>query len=431
MARKSKVHYLMDGEESACGALWEGSKEITNLLEHTSCKKCLDTMADVMAAHMEEEPEEEPEQEEQEDTTDVIYTLAPVTLDKIGSRSMGASQWLYKDDNVPEQSLRKVVVYPAHVVEQLQAYRLKVPYITFTQKGLEKAQAKGLVYRKDEEEISPIVAGIDATIATIENAIDQTAKEITMAKNTKTPKAPTTKTPTDVTQSKDALDNAIIPATKEDNGILDILRMHAERLTTKDIPQPSRLSALDAILAAPIGGATLVRNPPPQKALPLPEEKTEDAIVAAMNPGFAIHADMYKAFVQAFKQALKEEGLVIVPAHALVPMEPGCGEEEPKEEPKAHDPIGDAWGSMMDEPKVPAKPKSTLVLGPNVPKAPKAPKTPAHDIPGNNGKVPVDTIIAIQTAWKNKTATQAELAVKYGMDPKKVWFFCNRSKSLI
>lgn len=410
-----------------------------------------------------EELRQEPEEE-----IVTLYTLAPASLDKPGTLDVGG-YWLYSDDNVPEQVLREVLVDKESSVAQLQAYRLKIPYITFSEEGLQKALVKGLVYRADngvsgvafdpikaaienakkaEDTTNPIVAAIDATIAEVEEALKQTEEKITMAKKPVVKASVATKPVATITEVEHAgMPKPVtpqVPTTERTPlGVAPVTKAPARiAIVIKDepeTPETPACSALDAILAAPIAQ-------PSKKHLPLPKERTEDAIVAGINPDYAMNAAMYKAFVQAFRQALAEEGLVIVRMEHAAGMA-GCGEGE-KEAPVPHDPtwdawsalmdvpqevvpvdpVGDAWSSIMDAPKVPAKAKSTLVLGPNVGKAPKA---PVQDIPGNHGKVPVDTIIAIQTAWKNKTATQAELAARYGITDKAVWYLVHRAKQYV
>lgn len=373
-----------------------------------------------------EEVRQEPEEE-----VVTLYTLAPASLDKPGTVDVGG-YWLYSDDNVPEQVLREVVVDRESSVAQLQAYRLKIPYITFSEEGLQKALVKGTVYRADNG-----TSGV---------AFDPIKAAIELSKNKKE----------DTSMAKKPVVKLSV-ATKPVATITEVEHAGMPKPVTPQVPTTDRTPlgmapacrALDAILAAPIVASGNVSDPImtgkahpidiPKKSLPLPIERTEDAIVAgmelrSMSPD--MYADMYRGFLRAFKQALQEEGLVIVPAMALHgPAQPGCGEEAPTAPvPVPFDPLADSMASILEaaaacvKPQTPAKAKSTLVLGPGVGKAPKA---PVQDIPGNNGKVPVDTIIAIQTAWKHKTATQAELAAKYGIDDKKVWYLVNRAKSLI
>lgn len=381
-----------------------------------------------------EEVRQEPEEE-----IVTLYTLAPASLDKPGTVDVGG-YWLYSDENVPEQVLREVLVDKERSVAQLQAYRLKIPYITFSEEGLQKALVKGLVYRADNGTHG---IAFDPIKAAIENA--KKIEDTTMAKKPGVKASVATKPQATITEVEHAnMPKPVTPQVPTTDrtplGVAPVTKAPARiAIVIKDEPETPACSALDAILAAPIAQ-------PGKKHLPLPAERTEEAIVAGMNPDYAMNAAMYKAFVQAFRQALAEEGLVIVPMEHAAGMA-GCGEEAPSapvphdptwdawsalmdvpQTPVPHDPVGDAWSSIMDAPKVPAKAKSTLVLGPHVGKAPKA---PVQDIPGNNGKVPVDTIIAIQTAWKNKTATQAELAAKYNLNDKAVWYYCNRAKSLI
>ena len=139
MAQKVVVHYLVDMEWTACKALYDGTNSKAAVeLRGVTCKKCLEIIK-----HRREEIAQE---EAMSIKTVTLYTLAPATLDKPGTESVG-SYWLYKDDNVPEQALREVVMPESSHVAQHQAYTLKTPYITYTEVGLGKALAKGIVYR--------------------------------------------------------------------------------------------------------------------------------------------------------------------------------------------------------------------------------------------------------------------------------------------
>jgi hypothetical protein len=324
--------------------------------------------------------------------TVTLYTLAPVTLDKPGTESVGA-YWLYRDATVPEQALREVIVPRGDMVAQMQAYRLKIPYITFSEEGLGKALAKGIVYRHDDNGIAcdPIKAAISVTTNT---------KEATpMAKN---PKRPVVVTPQVATT--DRAPRGIQPAPSALDAIL---------ATPIVVPVSKEVPAEELMPQAVLDAVT-------RKAVPLPTERTEAQLVAGMAPGFAMHADMYKAFVQAFKQALADEGLVMVPQTCLTA--PGvAAAPAPVKDPDIWDILGDGTGAPVTP--VPVKPVSTLRLftGTSAP----------HEARQRSGKTPVETIHAIQRAWKSGKVTQADLAEKYKMNEKKVWYFCNRAKQLV
>jgi hypothetical protein len=92
--------------------------------------------------------------------------------------------------------------------------------------------------------------------------------------------------------------------------------------------------------------------------------------------------------------------------------------------------VPDAWGDMLGEVQAPVKPKSTLqVFTGGKQGTPKAPK-----VQGKVRKGTTDPAIikAIQKAWNTGKVTQAALAEKYGLDDKKVWYFCSsRCKQLV
>ena len=329
-----------------------------------------------------------------------IFTLAPRGLDRGDTKEVPCT-WLYT--GVASQALpvpvRKVLVPEIQLERQINAYLHPTPYITFQEQTLEKYIKQGKV---TEAPVSEDVLEKQETM--IRNAIVPNKESNTMPKS-KTPAIPSA-------QEQDHIVKKLIADNERVNAI--------EKKALAQLDATPTPSALDAILAQPIVPAPITIAP--KRALALPEERSEQAIVQGMAPGFALHADMYKAFVQAFKQALKEEGLIIVKANALQ----HGGDETSAPEPVPYDPMADCLAAIEEaaaQAQAPAKPKSTLQIftgGKTTPKS--AAKGQAK---ASGGKTNPAIIKAIQQAWNSGKTTQSALAEKYNMDAKKIWYFCS------
>ena len=399
---KGVVHYLLNTELTACGALYDGIESRAAVeLRGVTCKKCKE-----VAAQMKKTLDEAISDKV------TLYTLAPASLDKPGTESVG-SYWLYASETVPEQALREVVMPAESHVAQHQAYTLKTPYITFTEVGLGKALARGEVYRSDEQ------VELIKTMVADDNKANK--KEVEMPARKKAV----------VTPQVEALPG-MTPAG---------LSVEYVEQIKKDIAAMEKptVSALDAILAQPI--AHIMKQAPigvPEEflrkvvpAVATPVVKEGEAMVNPSGDAPArIHVDgasqstiafddsMYVMFVKAFKQALREEGLVIVPARILAQ---GL-EEEAEPEPAKELDIWDVLGGYDTPPAQPAGRKSTLQVFTNKP----AEKV----VRARGGKTDPAIVKAIQQAWNSGKVTQESLAHKYGMDAKKVWHLCNRAAQL-
>jgi hypothetical protein len=339
--------------------------------------------------------------------TVTLYTLAPISLDKPGTESVG-SYWLYRElptfvvnipgealaayDDIPGQALREVIMPESKHIAQHQAY---VNHRTFTEVGLNKALARGEVYRPDEQS-SP--ASTDNTNNTEKEAQVMPAKK------------PLNKAQKAAQEKLDDLYGKKDPAQEKE---------YIEKIGKE-------VSALDAILAQPIVDmAAMVQagqEAMVEKMAQAIDEREDKALARSLSmqpvgPCVRMPVDI-KALAQAIIQELKAAGLVMAQQSIL----PVAVEPEPVREPDIWDILGDGTGSST--PMVPpAKPKSTLRV---FTKPTPADKT----VRASSGKTDPAIVKAIQHAWRSGKVTQAELALKYGMDDKKVWYFCNRAKQL-
>lgn len=425
-----RIHFITDDDECPCGFEYEDDEQVSDDIDEVTCKKCIKAAEELEALEEEEELEEETEEEVSAPAPvhlKAIFTLAPRTLDKGDTKEVGC-HWLYQGTTKQglNQPIRKVLVPEIQAQNQINAYLHPTPYLTFQEQSLEKYITQGKV---TEAPVSEEV--LEEQTAMILNTIAPN-KEDAM------PKKPIVKVQTSI---------------KPVATITEVV--HA------NMPAPS---ALDAILAQPIAHIMqqapvgvpeefLTRLAAPKRPLALPEERSEDALVQGMNP----------PSLQTLTQLVQEMSMLLHKVAAeskannellsayccmvdvLINKTPGCGEESAP----APEPEPEIWGSILDVATMPApiappvwgneldmlvepvasKVKSTLTVFTGGQKAPNAAPKAARK---GGSKTDPAIIKAIQKAWNTGKVTQAALAEKYGIDDKKVWYFCSsRCKQLV
>ena len=464
---QKKVHYLINGEYSACSALWTGYKEITTFLSDVTCNKCLKTVEtkgesfiaskvhyliddETLACGLAWEMEnvgcstiadvtcgaciaayadmQHTEKEESSMSLTTFFTLAPGALDKDGTQEV-RSGWLFQGVNGPEP-IRQVLVPSTQAGAQMNAYLAPIPYIAFNEETLEKYIKQGKVTKASTNGIAfdPIKAAIELSTTT-------TQEDTTMPR-TKSEKLPARTAKVEALRTKTPQGPAI-----KDTAPLGIL-------------PDAKIRTLDAILATPIALAPVVphdspegrqhaaiaelktRMDTPKKPIALPQERSEQALVAALAPAYvpaySLSSDPLYVQLVASVEALAQEMRVMarrleaqgaqapVPALTMHDILSNVWEDiiGSVDIPEKAPVVPDAWGDMLGEVQAPAKPKSTLKVFAGGNTAPKVERQ-------GGSKTDPAIIKAIQKAWRDKTHTQVQLAAKYGMDEKKVWYFCS------
>ena len=378
---KGIVHYLLGTGWTACGALYDGIESRAAVeLRGVTCKKCL--------AHAREQKANDTREAGTRTKTVTLYTLAPATLDKPGTESMG-SYWLYSSEQVPEQALREVVMSEEKYYAQKEAYTRKMPYITFTEVGLAKALKRGEVYRHDNG-VSGVAFDPMKAVLAVEKSSNQ--KEVEAMPRTKIEKLPArTQKVQDIREKEKAPVVPQVPA--------------LEGMTPLGLLPDAKIRTLDAILATPI----VVKE----------ENKPAQPVVVASAYSLA-HDPLY---VQLAQLVVGLQNKVESLEHRLLvkflEAEQGQKAPEPVKDPDIWDILGDGTGAPQP---VAVKPKSPL----RILTQPAAPK----EARAQSGKTDPAIVKAIQTAWKGGKTTQAALAAQYGMTDKRIWAICNRMAQL-
>lgn len=310
-----------------------------------------------------------------------LYTLAPATLDRAGTESVG-SYWLYRDDDVPEQALREVTMPESKHIAQHQAY---IGHQTYTEVGLKKALARGEVYRHDNG-ISGVAFDPMKAVLAIDKQANQ--KEVQAMPAKKLNKAQ------QIAAEKFARETQI----------------EAHYAAVEKTP-----SALEAILAAPIVAAAVVEGIEPEP-VDMAAEQEEKALARAisMQPVGTMPID-YKTLAQEIIAALKAEGLVM--AHAGI-MPPAV-EPEPAHVPLSarEDSVASIMAAMNDTPMAqPAKPRSTLKVFTTSNPAEKTVTAQRR-----TSSVDDTRVAAIRKDYLSGGMTQAALARKYDLSNQKIW----------
>jgi len=376
----AKVHYATDEGKALCG-MTVRVLETTTFRSDTTCKGCLEMLADMA------EPEPEPEPAPVALTPGVVHFKRPAQAGSVPLPVCGA---MALNDTLTTY----VLLTTCGVCKGMQDRRVTVPEETTT-----------------TQEHTPMPRKTDPTHEATRVAIEQANDKLAQKPKSKAPVVP---------QVPAMPGMAPLGVSLEEQGDAAIALMEqALRETEKALAEArAKKAEAEAKQAEDFARseAILLNNPKAPSAIAMPaiplrtaEVNTKiDYILLMANKGRA-------ALAEALRYHIIEVG--------AIPGMPQCRlivphvDKEPEPVVVPFDPLADSMASILEAATTWRK------LGKDIP-----PSTGA-----SAGKTPVETVKAIQQAWNNrhkKPVTQAELAVKYHMDEKKVWYYCNRYKQV-